>query len=165
MKINNEATKQLLTKGLLKILNNKMISEVTVTELCNVSQVSRRTFYRYYNNTMELLDEMVSELLTQYKEKLEETKNDNQNIESQFYNFWYEQKDFVKVLIINDQMQKIYIPSLTILLAIKSSTLKDDLNDINVVYNHGGMWSVLMYSINNNIEIDNETFDRIINKI
>ncbi|WP_414051433.1 TetR/AcrR family transcriptional regulator [Macrococcus animalis] len=165
MKINNEATKQLLTKGLLKILNNKMISEVTVTELCNVSQVSRRTFYRYYNNTMELLDEMVSELLTQYKEKLEETKNDNQNIESQFYNFWYEQKDFVKVLIINDQMQKIYIPSLTILLAIKSSTSKDDLNDINVVYNHGGMWSVLMYSINNNIEIDNETFDRIINKI
>ncbi|WP_414043192.1 TetR/AcrR family transcriptional regulator [Macrococcus sp. EM39E] len=165
MKINNEATKQLLTKGLLKILNNKMISEVTVTELCNVSQVSRRTFYRYYNNTMELLDEMVSELLTQYKEKLEETKNDNQNIESQFYNFWYKQKDFVKVLIINDQMQKIYIPSLTILLAIKSSTSKDDLNDINVVYNHGGMWSVLMYSINNNIEIDNETFDRIINKI
>ncbi|WP_414052589.1 TetR/AcrR family transcriptional regulator [Macrococcus animalis] len=165
MKINNEATKQLLTKGLLKILNNKMISEVTVTELCNVSQVSRRTFYRYYNNTMELLDEIVSELLTQYKEKLEETKNDNQNIESQFYNFWYEQKDFVKVLIINDQMQKIYIPSLTILLAIKSSTSKDDLNDINVVYNHGGMWSVLMYSINNNIEIDNETFDRIINKI
>ena len=55
-------TKRLLREALLESLKTKEMNQITIKEICDVSQINRSTFYRHYNNTMEVLEEYLKEI-------------------------------------------------------------------------------------------------------
>lgn len=55
-------TKRLLREALLESLKTKEMNQITIKEICDISQINRSTFYRHYNNTMEILDEYLKEI-------------------------------------------------------------------------------------------------------
>lgn len=45
-------------KSLIELLDEKYISEISVTELCNKANMNRSTFYSHYENVIDVLDEI-----------------------------------------------------------------------------------------------------------
>ncbi|MCD7891507.1 MAG: TetR/AcrR family transcriptional regulator C-terminal domain-containing protein [Ruminococcus sp.] len=56
-------SKRLLKEALLKLLNYKDISKISITELCREAGINRSTFYRYYNVPQDLLVDIEKELI------------------------------------------------------------------------------------------------------
>ncbi len=55
-------TKKLLQEGLLRLLEQKTLDRISVTELCRESGINRATFYNHYNSPLDLLDSIESKL-------------------------------------------------------------------------------------------------------
>ncbi|UFU00218.1 TetR family transcriptional regulator C-terminal domain-containing protein [Radiobacillus kanasensis] len=79
-------TRMVLKDSLMKLLNEKQISSITVKEICELSDINRSTFYSHYTDQYDLLDKVEDEImedmagyLSQHNFKKEE--NDLQMIE------------------------------------------------------------------------------------
>ena len=55
-------TKMVLRESLLKLLEQKPINNITVTELCQNADVNRGTFYAHYSEPFELMKQIEDEL-------------------------------------------------------------------------------------------------------
>ena len=56
-------TKRLLKDALMDLMEEKPLAAVSVTDLCNLADVNRSTFYSYYNDTIELLKEIENDVI------------------------------------------------------------------------------------------------------
>jgi len=70
----------LLMKGLTKCLQNHRMSEISVSDLCSVSGVSRSTFYRMFDTPLDLLEYTsnyyVERAIADYSEEVFKTEED-----------------------------------------------------------------------------------------
>ena len=55
-------TKKLLTQALTELLQKKQINEITVTELTDLADMNRGTFYLYYRDIFDMLEKIEAEL-------------------------------------------------------------------------------------------------------
>lgn len=53
-------TKESIRNALIQMLVTTDIDKVTIKELCNISQINRTTFYKYYGSQYDVLDEIAS---------------------------------------------------------------------------------------------------------
>lgn len=56
-------TKDKLYNALNTLIEKKELSDITVTEICEIANVNRSTFYRYYSLPQDVLDEQVNVIL------------------------------------------------------------------------------------------------------
>ncbi|MCM1190282.1 MAG: TetR/AcrR family transcriptional regulator [bacterium] len=57
-----KVTRRMLREGLLRLLKEKDLNKINITELCHEAGVNRTTFYRYYELPGDILLEMQGEL-------------------------------------------------------------------------------------------------------
>ncbi len=91
-------SKAMLKAGLLKLLKEKPLGQITVHELCIVSQINRTTFYKYYGSQTELLNEIESDFLNQLDESLQEIITQNSNALLLVLQYLYEQRELFCIL-------------------------------------------------------------------
>ncbi len=65
-------TKMMFRNSLISLLQKKSIYQISVTELCNASEMNRSTFYKYYNNVRDILTEIEEETLEQGQKCMQE---------------------------------------------------------------------------------------------
>lgn len=63
-------TKKILRESLLELMEEKDISKVTIKEICNLSDMSRSTFYLHYQDQYALLEDIENEVLEKTFENL-----------------------------------------------------------------------------------------------
>ena len=51
-------TKKLLTQGLIQLMQEKQIKDITVRELADLVDVNRGTFYLYYRDIFDMLEQI-----------------------------------------------------------------------------------------------------------
>ena len=61
-------TKKVIEDTFLNLLVKKDISNITVTEICEIADVNRGTFYRYYVDVYDLLHKIEQDFINQIKE-------------------------------------------------------------------------------------------------
>lgn len=67
-------TKKLLRDSLFTLLQQKSINEITVTELTEVADINRATFYFYYTDIFDMLDQIQNEAYEIFEEVLQGTE-------------------------------------------------------------------------------------------
>ena len=82
-------TKMVIKNSLVKLLAEKPLTKVTVKEICELSEINRATFYKYYCDPYDLLDKMEQEFL-------EELEN---NVSQSIYKGFKETITFILVSI------------------------------------------------------------------
>lgn len=98
-------TKKLLRNSLTKLMVEKKINKITVTELTELADVNRSTFYLYYKDIYDMIDKMETEMFEQLSVELTKLYMPDakyENILSFFiyvFEFVRENSDFCKVLL------------------------------------------------------------------
>lgn len=64
-------TKKLLRDSLFSLLQKKSINEITVTELTEVADINRATFYFYYTDIFDMLDQIQNEAYELFEDVLQ----------------------------------------------------------------------------------------------
>lgn len=65
-------TKKAIRNALTRLLSQKSISEITVKELAQAADINRKTFYNYYSDIHQVIDEMENELVAAFENALQE---------------------------------------------------------------------------------------------
>ncbi len=74
-------TKKALRDALLTLLEKKTINQISVTELTNLADVNRATFYFYYTDLLDMLQQIQSETYQSFKNIILETPENINTIE------------------------------------------------------------------------------------
>lgn len=85
-------TKSTLLRCLTELMSKKKINAITVTELTNLADVNRSTFYLYYKDIFDMVEQIETEMLDDFIEafgKLNKGKNNYTNLLS-FYTYIFE---------------------------------------------------------------------------
>lgn len=68
---NAQRSKELIKGALITLIEKKQsVSDITITEIVNLANINRGTFYNHYNNIMEVFDEMKAEVIGRMSEAL-----------------------------------------------------------------------------------------------
>lgn len=81
-------------KSLRRILLTKPLSEVTVSDIKAECNISRSTFYRNFNNVVDVLDVM----LNFFYERYQREKVNHKNQLLFFFEYWYNHRDLIHII-------------------------------------------------------------------
>ncbi|MCD8019708.1 MAG: TetR/AcrR family transcriptional regulator [Clostridiales bacterium] len=99
-------SKTMLKTGLLKLLKEKPLNQITIYELCKVSQINRTTFYKYYGSQAELLGEIEEDFLRQLDKDLKQVITQDSNALLLILQHLYEQRELFCLLVRSVPMQE-----------------------------------------------------------
>ncbi|KXT83035.1 Transcriptional regulator [Streptococcus sp. DD11] len=100
-KLQVQETKDMLVRALLTLLQSQDFTAISVKDIIEVSQTSRRTFYRHFRNKSDLLDYYFQQLTEEYfameLEMLE--KYDDREAFLHLFRFWYGKRQELRGII------------------------------------------------------------------
>lgn len=64
-------TKKVLSDALIALLKEKYITAISVVEVCRTADVNRTTFYKYYSDIPDLLNQIENDFLEKFGQMLE----------------------------------------------------------------------------------------------
>ncbi|WP_162150619.1 TetR/AcrR family transcriptional regulator [Acholeplasma equifetale] len=64
-------TKRQIRMALVELLERYNMNEISVTKLCEVADVNRTTFYRYYRNVVDVYEELENSIIHELDKTLE----------------------------------------------------------------------------------------------
>ena len=70
-------TKRVLRESLLYLLKEQPIQKISVSLLCEKSDINRSTFYTYYSSPMDLLESIEDEILNTLEEDMIQFEKEN----------------------------------------------------------------------------------------
>ena len=94
-------TKKIIKDTLIKLLSEKDIKKVTVSEICKLADVNRATFYRYYLDVYDLLDKIEEDFINELKEPYQEDPSRVSSVgafSKEILAVFLENKDLVRIL-------------------------------------------------------------------
>lgn len=93
-------TRQALRDSLLEMLHDRPINQITVTELCKRADTNRSTFYLYYKDAYDLLEQIEDELYAQLEQAVSQSDIvlPTTEILSATYEVVYKNRDLCQVL-------------------------------------------------------------------
>ncbi len=92
-------SKAMLKEGLLTLLKEKPLNQISVQEICQTAQINRTTFYKYYGSQTDLLREIETDFLTRLDEDMKDVIEKNPNALTLVLSHLYEQRETFCVLV------------------------------------------------------------------
>jgi len=100
-----------IEKALLSALEKKNYQDITITELCLTLHMPRKTFYRYFGSKDDALYALIEHTMFDYsgfnQKSYEGIERTLQREIYDFFNFWYERRDFLDIFHRNGMLDKI----------------------------------------------------------
>ncbi len=100
-------TKMFLTESIIKLLKEKPLSRITVTELCKEAEINRSTYYTYYLDPYDQLEKLESEFINGLKEYMKRdfygaSHKDLMNITISMCEYYYKNRELYLILNCNE---------------------------------------------------------------
>lgn len=142
--------KDFISNALITLLYVKKIELITITELCQQAQVSRRTFYRHFKDKNDVADYYITKIMKNLALELKKcSKQDKRSFVMTFFSFF---EPYTKLLValnnngLGDVVFTSYIKCVTALTFSEASS--QDFK-YNMAFMLGGLWSLLTFWIMN----------------
>lgn len=68
-------TQMIIKKNFIELLKTKHITKISVTELCELSQINRSTFYKHYEDIYDLMKKMTDEIIEEFRLLVKSSRN------------------------------------------------------------------------------------------
>ena len=63
-------TKRAIRNSFAKLLSERNINDITVRDVAELAEINRKTFYRYYSGTHQVVDEIENEIVHSFEQIL-----------------------------------------------------------------------------------------------
>ncbi|AAK78700.1 AcrR family transcriptional regulator [Clostridium acetobutylicum] len=146
-----EQSKKWLVQALLDLMREKPYSSISVKEIADRAQLSRRTFYRNFKIKEDLLSEYFNYLFEDYTESLKElTVLSINDVLITYFEFWNKHINELKLLkqnhlfyLIMEQANS-FIPNINKFENVKWHDYDNHTEEEYIgLYSIGGLWNVL----------------------
>lgn len=145
-------SKQKMVRALLTLMNQYDYREITVTQIAQEAQLSRKTFYRLFSDKDEILALFFEGLFQECFSRIKELKLRHYwDVVQVFFDFWEERKELLFLLQKNHLLQRVfersYEYSMQIFEFVRSRVIADSLSlplPYMLAYSVGGMHSMLL---------------------
>jgi AcrR family transcriptional regulator len=100
-----------LEECLLSVMQDKPYSEITVSSLCEQTDLSRKTFYRLFESKQDVLDSLIDRTIREYIRYSLPQSPDTAEVSADllsFYCFWLEQRKLLDALSKNGMSTMLY---------------------------------------------------------
>lgn len=165
-------TKKVISETFLNLLEEKDISSITVTELCNLADINRATFYRYYLDVYDLLKQIENDFILEIKNSstMESLpKNSVYNFTMGILDIFISHKKLVKILFntnnnvyfLNEVLEVAYQKCLSIWEARMPGSKQSDV-EYALVFVFNGALGIINYWIKNDFEDSTQDIASII---
>ncbi len=107
-------TKKALRDALLQLLENKSINEISVTELTTLADINRATFYFYYTDLIDMLQQIQNEAYEAFRTVIEDASPSVTTLEGftdyaeTLFTFCKEHESLCRFIINNDINNQLY---------------------------------------------------------
>lgn len=100
-------TKKILKETLMGLMMEKPISKITIKEICDLSEMSRSTFYLHYTDQFELLEDIEKEIIEKTFDNLSNLDSELNSIESIefFLQYVKDNRNAFKILLCQSENQ------------------------------------------------------------
>lgn len=92
-------SKTMLKNGLLSLLRDKPIGQITVTDICRVSEINRTTFYKYYGSPYDLFTEIEDDFFKDLESLIRNDPAEGVDLLVHAFQHLQENRDKVRILI------------------------------------------------------------------
>lgn len=100
-KIYGRDTKDDFLDALLVLMQNTKYAEITVTELCQQANYSRKTFYDNFRQKDDILTHLAENIAMSFR------LTDDKTNYLHFFHFWYDLRDLLALLIENNLLSRV----------------------------------------------------------
>lgn len=162
-------TKAALTQALFKLLENKTIEKITVTELCRTAHIDRRTFYIHYSNVSDIFEDYQDQMSFEVYQALSNAKYGAEGLLDVFHQILMQNYRGFKYLCLNQQ-QHLLVEKLqkmvfeTLCDSLLSERVAED-NKVILKYLSSGLIDTYVYWFSHSDEVDYETLVKTNKKI
>ncbi|MBE6023863.1 MAG: TetR/AcrR family transcriptional regulator [Cellulosilyticum sp.] len=92
-------SRQKLADALFIIMQQYNFKEITITQIAQEAKLSRKTFYRLYNNKEEILDDFFQNLFESFIKRVkDEDIHHYWDAVQVYFDFWEEKREFLRLL-------------------------------------------------------------------
>lgn len=100
-------SKTWITESLLKLMEEKDFSKITITEIIKNADLTRQTFYRNFDSKEDILYEYVNKLFESCFNEIEKIPEKNMRmILITYFQYWHKNKDFLLLMTKNKLIHK-----------------------------------------------------------
>lgn len=147
----SERSKKWLTESLLKLMIQYPYSKITIQDISKDADLVRQTFYKNYSTKDDILENYIERLLIDFGKKFfEQNKFDMKNFLRSHLDFWYNNSEFLELLIKNnltyllDKQYKKRIPALVDILIQKDIDKDNAKHKYALAFLSGALVNVLV---------------------
>lgn len=98
-------TKKLMKDALLELMEEKPLERISVTDVCRVADVNRSSFYAHYQDTIQLAEDVVEDVLMllpkETKDLYDYSTGYTQRVLADFFDYIRENERMFRILIIH----------------------------------------------------------------
>lgn len=99
-------TKKLLKNSLTELLESTPLSKVTIKQICTNADINRSTFYAYYSDQFQLLDEIENDVTDAIPIINLHIKEPRKQLLTEFFKYIEQNKSIYRVLLKNSSGQR-----------------------------------------------------------
>lgn len=104
-----EGSKRKFVEALIKLLKVYSFEEITVTQLSQEAELSRKTYYRLYKDKNEILTQLFEGLYAECAKELNKREVTNYwDLVQTYFDFWESRKTFISILEKNKLLPRLF---------------------------------------------------------
>ncbi len=165
-------TKKIIKTTFLKKLEEKDINRITVSEICAEADINRATFYRYYLDVYDLLDNIETEFVDNLRLVFNEENYTVYTFALKMLNIFLENKQILKVIFksrsninfMQEFLETAYNKCQSKWKSIDSN-LKDEQIELATIYIFNGSLGIINYWVQNDFSSKPEDIAKIISEL
>ncbi|AKP67064.1 TetR/AcrR family transcriptional regulator [Companilactobacillus ginsenosidimutans] len=153
-------TQQVIQDTVLSLLENKRISNITVTEVCKIADINRTTYYRYYDDIFQCVDTIETEFLNSIE--IDQNMSPTEAI-SLLLNAFYERRKLSNLVFIEGKTK--VLDKMQSAMSGRKPDVANDLGGYQEVYVMLGMQGILKKWVKDGMPQTPDELTKIIVKI
>lgn len=164
---NSIRSKAMIKEALIKLLGAQQdLSQISVSDIVKVANINRGTFYNHYNNIIDVIEEMETELFTELITRLTENppqKDVNKSISSLLDYFKKEEKNY-KIII--KGLSKTVLDNMIWKLVSQIKSVSPDVDEIMLLFVINGLTGIYFNYLEGRLNMSlNELCEKAVNMI
>lgn len=151
-------SKKLLTEALFDLMKVKTYNQITITELVNAADLTRKTFYRNFSSKDDILENYMDDIFKEYVDSLERLECfESSAIINTYFKICKKNQKFLTLIMEQNLLFLLHSKYLTYLSAINEKFQKKSISESSVTQYHiafsaGGFLQILYLWLKNGLK-------------